>query len=257
MTRAYTVTDADPSPRRAGRLRGVFKRGGKGRVSKRVVAAGCAAVLAVYAAGYWRTGEATRRLEARAQERRTARAEAPAAAPPAVVPVPAIEAPAPAPLPPPAAPEARPATPQPARKAAAKKAASPAPAPPVAVPTILSVPLEESPALTARPAPAPESLPTPEQKWRDGTYTGWGQSFHGDIEARVVIRDGRIVEAGIATCGTRYDCNVIHTLINQPVQRQRAQVDNVSGASESSDAYYYGLLEALQMAREPDPATPP
>lgn len=236
------------------------KGGGKGRVSKRVVAAGSAAVLAVYAAGYWRTGDVTRQMEAQAQERRTARAESPAAAPPAVVPVvPAIAAPAPAPQPsPPAAPEARPATPQPARKAAAKKAASPPPPPPPsAVPTILSVPLEETPELTARTSPPPESLPTPAQKWRDGTYTGWGQSFHGDIEARVVIREGRIVEAGIATCGTRYDCNVIDKLINQPVQRQRAQVDNVSGASESSDAYYYGLLEALTMAREPDPAAPP
>jgi uncharacterized protein with FMN-binding domain len=245
MTRAYTVSAADPSSRPAGRLRGVFKRGGKGRVSKRVVAAGCAAVLAVYVVGYRRTGEVTRRLEAQAREHRTARAEASSAVVPVV---PAIEAPAPAPpRTPPAAPEVRPVTPQPARKAASKKATSPPSPPPSAVPAILSVPIEEPPQLIARPA----------QKWRDGTYTGWGQSFHGDIEARVVIREGRIVEAGIATCGTRYDCNVIDRLINQPVQRQRAQVDNVSGASESSDAYYYGLLEALEMAREPDAATTP
>ena len=33
------------------------KAGGKGRISNGLVAASCAAVMAVYAAGYWRTRE--------------------------------------------------------------------------------------------------------------------------------------------------------------------------------------------------------
>jgi hypothetical protein len=63
-----------------------------------------------------------------------------------------------------------------------------------------------------------------------------------------VIQGGRIVEAGIETCGTRYDCNVIDRLIDQPVLRQDARIDNVSGATESADAYYYGIFEALKLA---------
>jgi uncharacterized protein with FMN-binding domain len=91
----------------------------------------------------------------------------------------------------------------------------------------------------------------PAAKWRDGTYTGLGDSPHGDIEARVVIKDGRIVEAGIATCDTRYPCSVIDPLIHQPVERQSPNVDYMSRATESSDAYYYALLAALNNALEP------
>jgi uncharacterized protein with FMN-binding domain len=94
----------------------------------------------------------------------------------------------------------------------------------------------------------PTSASTP--KWRDGTYTGLGDSPHGDIEARVVIKDGRIVEAGIATCDTRYPCEVIDPLIHQPVERQSPDVDYMSRATESSDAYYYALVAALNNALE-------
>jgi NosR/NirI family nitrous oxide reductase transcriptional regulator len=87
-------------------------------------------------------------------------------------------------------------------------------------------------------------------KWRDGTYTGLGDSPHGDIEARVVIKDGRIVEAGIATCDTRYPCEVIDPLIHQPVERQSPDVDYMSHATESSDAYYNALVAALNDAVE-------
>ena len=108
-------------------------------------------------------------------------------------------------------------------------------------------------AITREPASA--SAP----KWRDGTYTGLGDSPHGDIEARVVIKDGRIVAAGIATCDTRYPCNVIDPLIRQPVERQSPDVDYMSHATESSDAYYNALVAALENARErfPGDATDP
>jgi uncharacterized protein with FMN-binding domain len=95
---------------------------------------------------------------------------------------------------------------------------------------------------------AEESAPPPAADWHDGYYTGWGQSFHGDIEARVTIKDGRIVEAGIATCATRYPCYVIDNILHQPVDRQSPEVDRVSRATESTDAYYWGLVEALKKA---------
>jgi uncharacterized protein with FMN-binding domain len=99
-----------------------------------------------------------------------------------------------------------------------------------------------------------ESASAPAPTWRDGTYTGLGDSPHGDIEARVVIKDGRIVEAGIATCETRYPCSVIDPLIHEPVERQSPDVDYMSRATESSDAYYNALVAALENAREPSPS---
>jgi uncharacterized protein with FMN-binding domain len=103
----------------------------------------------------------------------------------------------------------------------------------------------------------PDTLATPSGNWRDGTYTGWGTSRHGDIKAQVVIRNGRIVEAGIASCETRYPCDVITTILHQPVERQNPDVDKVSRATESADAYYFGLVDALTQAlvQPADPAT--
>jgi uncharacterized protein with FMN-binding domain len=85
--------------------------------------------------------------------------------------------------------------------------------------------------------------------WRDGTYAGWGSSRHGDIEATVVIEQGRIAAASISRCLTRYSCSWIAHLQPQVVARQSPEVDNVSGATESADAFYYAVVDALKKAK--------
>ncbi len=102
-------------------------------------------------------------------------------------------------------------------------------------------------ATSAAPEPAPAAPPAP--KWKDGTYTGWGTSRHGDIQASVVIENGRIVSANISQCLTRYSCNVIGRLPPEVPQRQSAEVDYVSGATQSTNAYYYAVTEALGKAK--------
>ena len=84
---------------------------------------------------------------------------------------------------------------------------------------------------------------------KDGTFTGWGTSRHGDIEAAVEIRGGRIVNAYITQCLTRYSCGRIAAIIPQVVQRQSAEVDFVSGATQSTNAFYYAVVEALSKAK--------
>lgn len=275
-------------------------KGGKGRISNTLVAASCAAVLTVYAAGYWRTRAEARRMDVRAQERRPVRAApeaalarlpAPDTAPePGAAPGPvaapneaavpdvhaaspaALQASAPppaatassasaAPAPPPVRLAAKAVTTQPVSAATQASTSTPAvPAPTAAAsaaPTIAAPAAPAQSALSLAVAPEPESaapasaLPAPGSRWRDGTYTGWGTSRHGDIKAQVVIRDGRIVDAGIASCETRYPCDVISHIIAQPVARQSPDVDAVSRATESADAYYFGLVEALKEAQLP------
>jgi uncharacterized protein with FMN-binding domain len=80
-------------------------------------------------------------------------------------------------------------------------------------------------------------------------YTGWGSSIHGDIEAVVEIQDGRIVSAMILRCLTRYSCSWIEELPGQVLARQSAFVDNVSGATESTEAFFGAVLEALKKAQ--------
>lgn len=89
----------------------------------------------------------------------------------------------------------------------------------------------------------------PAERWRDGTYRGWGFSRHGDIEATVVIAGGRIARVAISQCRTRYSCGVIEMLPAQVVKRQSPNVDYVSGASQSADAFYEAVVAALQKAK--------
>jgi uncharacterized protein with FMN-binding domain len=115
---------------------------------------------------------------------------------------------------------------------------------------------------TAPPSPPPTTDPAPavadsakaeppappaarESKFKDGTYKGWGYSRHGDIEAAVVIQDGRVVSAEITQCLTRYSCSVIDALPPQVISRQNAFVDLISGATESANAYSNAIFRAL------------
>jgi uncharacterized protein with FMN-binding domain len=97
---------------------------------------------------------------------------------------------------------------------------------------------------------APSPPPAPVRRgFKDGTYLGWGSSRHGDIQASVVIEGGRIVSATIAQCLTRYSCSWIAPLPPQVVTIQRAGVDLVSGATESSYAFQDAVAEALSKAK--------
>jgi len=235
---------------------------GGGKVGSKLVAGSFAAVLAVYTAGYARTQSAANRLAAQVAERRAS--------------VPARErvvfqgparpsAPIPARLEPPAAERTRNVIPSgeaelahapgrvetkidvPANVAEPAHVETPEPLPAVA-------PVTPAPVIAAAPIPAVPAVPTPapapaKPTWKDGTYTGWGYSRHGNIEAAVVIEGGRILSASITQCRTRYSCDVIDRIIPQVAQRQGPEVDYVSGATESADAFYGAVFEALGKAK--------
>jgi uncharacterized protein with FMN-binding domain len=87
-------------------------------------------------------------------------------------------------------------------------------------------------------------------KWKDGRYTGWGTCRHGDLQATIQIENGRIVTSSISQCLTRYPCDWIRPLPPQVIQRQSAEVDFISGATESTNAFYYAVLQALGKAAQ-------
>lgn len=86
-------------------------------------------------------------------------------------------------------------------------------------------------------------------RYKDGTYYGWGSSRHGDIQAAVVIEGGRIASTSIAQCLTRYSCSWIAQLPGQVISRQSPEVDYVSGATQSTNAFYYAVVDALSKAK--------
>jgi uncharacterized protein with FMN-binding domain len=131
----------------------------------------------------------------------------------------------------------------PAAAAASTPFAAPEPPPLIAQVTAPAM-NQVAPVPVLPPAAAP-SAPA----WKDGTYTGWGYSRHGNIEASVVIERGRILSATISQCRTRYSCSVIDPLPPQVAQRQSPEVDYISGATQSADAFYGAVAEALSKAK--------
>jgi uncharacterized protein with FMN-binding domain len=223
------------------------------KVANSLVAMSSAAVLAVYAAGFVRTKAAAERFAEQSTERRPR--QAPARQPEVSSEV--IEAKlntAPMPIPghievdTGAKPEAKTEAPAPKTDAAQPK--------PAQTSTQISTQITTAPAAApvaavAPAAPAASTAPiSPPAPWKDGTWKGWGTCRHGDLQAAVVVENGKITSATIADCQTRYSCDVIDKLPPEVVKRQSADVDRVGGATQSADAFYYAVYEALRQANE-------
>ena len=192
-----------------------------------LVALSSAAVFAVYGAGYMRTRAAADRFAAEAVPRR-----APASTPPPLVqapPAPPRVQPGEPVIAPPFSPrvEARP-------RVAPAAAAAPSESPLIPQPVAEPGPAPALPTVVGEQvAPTPPPPPPPlEAEYKDGTYLGWGYCRHGDIR-----------------CLTRYSCSWIDSLLPQVSERQTADVDWVSGASESSDAFHQAVADALAKAK--------
>jgi uncharacterized protein with FMN-binding domain len=82
----------------------------------------------------------------------------------------------------------------------------------------------------------------------DGTYTGQGSSRRGDVWVSVQIQAGRIASVNITRSTLQYPLRDIANLPAQVVQRQSAQVDIVSRATYSSQAFRTAVAQALSKA---------
>jgi uncharacterized protein with FMN-binding domain len=193
------------------------------RISNHLVVLSSAAVLAVYSAGYMKTRSAADRIVARETAARQAAQRA------------ALVLPAPPSTPAPPADQtlAVPAPPDIATSANSKTRRSATP---------------RSASNSSTPTAAASASSDPSARFKDGVFQGRGSCPHGDIVAQVAIKKGQIVFAGIADCLTRYSCSVIHMLPEQIVTRQGTNVDVVSGATESTEAFQDAITDALSKA---------
>lgn len=235
--------------------------GSNKKAANSLLALSSAAVLAVYSAGYVRTRAAAERF-AEQTEARVRPAIALSAAPSAPTQG-TVQSPASAPahdiqttlrVTTPRAPEKKARRKKTVELVAPAAAATPTgplqPVTPVAAVPPAGAVAVASTAAAPPAATGPTAPPAPvAQPLRDGTYFGWGTSRHGDIQAQVVIEGGRIVSATIAQCLTRYSCSVIAKLPPQVAERQSPEVDYVSGATQSTNAFYYAVVEALSKAK--------
>jgi uncharacterized protein with FMN-binding domain len=227
------------------------------KISNGLLTLSSAAILAVYAAGYERTNPAAERFEAQLAQRRA--------------PLPVVERLAAAPTPPAAVlptlpsdvktrPEPRPEATVPNRKAPTAAAEEPNQPPVVSETSIPAPAIEPAPVAPVAPistAPVAETAAdhpqapaaAPQPHYKDGVYLAWGYSRHGNIQAFVRIEGGRIINAGIERCETRWSCDLVAHLPGQVIKRQSAEVDFVSGATQSGDAFYGAIFNALAQAK--------
>ena len=99
------------------------------------------------------------------------------------------------------------------------------------------------PTATATTAAAPNVSP-----YADGTYTGTGSSRRGNVSVSLTVASGKITSVTITGVTTEYPVARIAGLPAQVVSRQSAQVDSVSGATYSAQAFRLAVQAALAKA---------
>ena len=128
------------------------------------------------------------------------------------------------------------------------------------VPTATNTP----PSPTSTPPPTdtpfplvlPPSVPSSSGQYKDGTYTGsTADAYYGYIQVQAVIRGGRLTDVKFLQYPSDHSTSVfINTqampmLRSEALQAQSANVDIVSGASDSSVAFQKSLSSALAKAQ--------
>ena len=124
-------------------------------------------------------------------------------------------------------------------------------APAVAQPPTIGIQNTPPPATTPpnQRATAPAAAAPVGAALKDGTFSGVGTSRRGDVQVSVTIQGGRIASVNITRATTQYPTRFIAGLPNEVVSRQSAQVDVVSGATLSSQAFRGAVQQALQRAQ--------
>ncbi|MCC6178560.1 MAG: FMN-binding protein [Chloroflexi bacterium] len=92
--------------------------------------------------------------------------------------------------------------------------------------------------------------------YRDGTYSGTGTSRRGGFTVAVTVQGGKIANVAVTRATTQYPMSRIAALPGQVVARQSAQVDNVTGATYSAQAFRQAVEQALVQAGAQAAETP-
>lgn len=105
-----------------------------------------------------------------------------------------------------------------------------------------------APAASASAPAAPAASARAASAYRDGTYDGSGSNRRGTLDVAVTIQNGAITGAQITRYDMYYSASRISRLPGEVVARQNAQVDMVSGATYSAQAFKQAVSQALLQA---------
>jgi uncharacterized protein with FMN-binding domain len=84
--------------------------------------------------------------------------------------------------------------------------------------------------------------------YKDGTFTGSGMNRRGSIDVQVTIKSDKITDVEISNFAMHYSEDDVVGLPGEVVQKQSAQVKNVSGATYSTQAFADAVQSAINQA---------
>ena len=125
--------------------------------------------------------------------------------------------------------------------------------------TVQNAQPSSAPPTPTQTAPAPTPVPTPAPKstgqYADGTYTGSTVDvYYGYVQVQAVISGGKIANVAFLQypsdrSTSRYiNSQAMPYLIQEALQTQNANVNTISGASETSRGFRASLAAALAQA---------
>ncbi|UPK44243.1 FMN-binding protein [Paenibacillus pabuli] len=85
--------------------------------------------------------------------------------------------------------------------------------------------------------------------YRDGVYEGIGSNRRGSIQVTVTIQKDKITDVEISQFAMHYSEQDVVNMPDEVMNKQSAQVNNVSGATYSTEAFSSAVQDALDQAR--------
>jgi uncharacterized protein with FMN-binding domain len=114
-----------------------------------------------------------------------------------------------------------------------------------------------TPTPVTTPAPTPTPAPAPSTgMYKDGSYTGpVTDAYYGNIQVQAIVQGGKLADVQFlqypSDRGTsvRINTQAMPLLKQEAIQAQSANVDVVSGATATSEAFQQSLVAALAQAK--------
>ncbi len=106
------------------------------------------------------------------------------------------------------------------------------------------------------PTPVPVIVPKATGQYVDGTYTGSAaDAYYGTVQVQVTVSGGKMTDVtflqhpGGRSTSVYINSQAMPILSSEAIAAQSAQVDGVSGASDTSAAFQQSLASALSQAK--------
>ncbi len=122
-------------------------------------------------------------------------------------------------------------------------------------PTAASTPTP-APTSTPTPTPTPAPAPKPKGQYKDGVYTGSVQdAYYGNVQVQATVSGGKITGVQFLqypndrSTSIYINSQAMPYLQQEAIAAQSANIDIVSGATDTSQAFVQSLASALAQAK--------